>query len=122
MALETHSAHSRGRGNQESKRTALIRCAWTPAFAGVSGENYARVSHTLGVMAGLVPAIHDLSHARQLMTWMPATTAGMTEERQCGHKAGHDRGEAKKVVDARIKPGMTGESSGVVARSGAAFC
>jgi hypothetical protein len=90
--------------------------------AGVSGQNYARVSHTLGVMAGLVPAIHVLSHARQLKTWMPATSAGMTEERQCGHKAGHDRGEPKKVVDARIKPGMTGESGGAVARSGAAFC
>jgi hypothetical protein len=31
------------------------------------------------VMAGLVPAIHDLLDVNK--TWMPATSAGMTEER-----------------------------------------
>jgi hypothetical protein len=31
------------------------------------------------VMAGPVPAIHDLFAGRK--TWMPATSAGMTEER-----------------------------------------
>jgi hypothetical protein len=39
-----------------------------------------------------------------------------------GRKAGHDSGEAKKVVDVGIKQGMTGESGGAVARSGAAIC
>ena len=34
----------------------------------------------LGVMAGLVPAIHVLRYRRQ--TWMPATSAGMTVERR----------------------------------------
>src|SRR5262245_23637205 len=33
------------------------------------------------VMAGLVPAIHVFAPARK--TWMPATSAGMTEERLC---------------------------------------
>jgi hypothetical protein len=38
---------------------------------------------TLGiVMAGLVPAIHDLL-LQERKTWMPATSAGMTAERQC---------------------------------------
>jgi hypothetical protein len=32
-----------------------------------------------GIMAGFVPAIHDLFAAPK--TWMPATSAGMTEER-----------------------------------------
>jgi hypothetical protein len=32
-----------------------------------------------GVMAGLVPAIHDLLVDRK--TWMPGTGPGMTEER-----------------------------------------
>src|SRR5436190_3124540 len=39
-----------------------------------------RLSHDLSVvMAGLVPAIHVLLTAPK--TWMPATSAGMTEER-----------------------------------------
>jgi len=33
------------------------------------------------VMAGLVPAIHDLLAARK--TWMPGTRPGMTVEMEC---------------------------------------
>jgi hypothetical protein len=33
------------------------------------------------VRAGLVPAIHDLFEGRK--TWMPATSADMTEEECC---------------------------------------
>jgi hypothetical protein len=31
------------------------------------------------VMAGLVPAIHDFLSDAYIKTWMPATSAGMTE-------------------------------------------
>jgi hypothetical protein len=34
----------------------------------------------LVVMAGLVPAIHDLIASAQSKTWMPATSAGMTKQ------------------------------------------
>jgi hypothetical protein len=38
--------------------------------------------HLLGVMAGLVPAIHVfLAERSQEKTWMPATSAGMTVRR-----------------------------------------
>ena len=32
-----------------------------------------------GVVAGLVPAIHAFGWGAALKTWMPATSAGMTE-------------------------------------------
>jgi hypothetical protein len=34
-------------------------------------------------MAGLVPAIHVFPCSHAAKTWMPATSAGMTIERQC---------------------------------------
>jgi len=41
-------------------------------------------------MAGLVPAIHVLITAAR-KTWMPATSAGMTEEdKNARDKLGHD--------------------------------
>jgi hypothetical protein len=57
-------------------------------LAGGTGElpELARIlvmlDHFSGVMAGLVPAIHVLlAETPQRKTWMPATSAGMTEER-----------------------------------------
>ena len=42
----------------------------------------AKLNHLLGVMAGLVPAIHVFpAESPQERTWMPATSAGMTAER-----------------------------------------
>jgi len=37
--------------------------------------------HTLGVMAGLVPAIHDFGLGKAAKTWMPGIKPGMTVER-----------------------------------------
>jgi hypothetical protein len=55
----------------------------------------------LFVMAGLAPAMHGLIlSARQ----------GVDDR----HKAGHDRIEAKKVVDVRTKRGMTGQIRPVI--------
>ena len=39
---------------------------------------YTFASILRSVMAGLVPAIHDLFAAAKRKTWMPATSAGMT--------------------------------------------
>jgi hypothetical protein len=60
MARAAGSALIEG-GNEE--RLACTSSSWPVVWSA-------------SVMAGLVPAIHDLSVARK--TWMPATSAGMT--------------------------------------------
>ena len=53
----------------------------------------------LAVMAGLVPAIHDLPFKRPAKTWMPATSAGMTVRYVCRRRS-YDRPPADQTCDA----------------------
>ncbi len=52
--------------------------ALDPGGPGREDQDQLALRTTCGVMAGLVPAIHDFARSRS-KTWMPATSAGMTE-------------------------------------------
>src|SRR5262245_42568548 len=97
-------------------------------------------------MAGLVPAIHVFLSGKAAKTWMPATSAGMTKEKQCAvlpswpglsrpstplclvshqdvdarDKRGHDEGETVcgSAVMAGLVPAIHASLSGEAPRRG----
>ncbi len=63
-----------------------------------------RAHHTLGVMAGLVPAIHVFYLRNAAKTWMPGIKPGMTVERLCACTCHIHGVMAGLVIASRIYP------------------